>query len=655
MKAMRKAGREGAATGHHLNERARGSADLLLPLAVQAGSIGIYETDLERKRTWFSPELCDILGLPIGTEMAYAEAMRLIDERDREAVSASADAARHSTDQGKWSGVCRVLRADGGIRWVSVQGRRIYRQTPHGLRPIRSIGTVIDVTHLKETEAALQESELRLRLALDAARMGTFEADLAGSEARIDEQEARLLGLPRDTRVVSAEQLRARIPIEDLQVSDFKTERMTAHREAYHHEFRLRMLDGSERWLSAFADVRSNRIFGVNFDVTERKAAEAALRDSEARLRIATAGAALGVFEWEPGTDRAVWANDRIYEIFGRSRAEGPLSKRQFVAEYLHPADARHFEAGLREAIETGGTFHTVCRMRRKGSPQRWLQIDGKIEPAAADKPTRLVGVIADITERKRLATRAERLSERLLTIQEEERRSIAQELHDSTVQHLVAASLLVAALRPRKAGKDQKSWDELEATLGEAMKELRTFSYLMHPPALDAQGLRLGLRNYIDGFASRSGLACRLRASRAGEQLPVRLQRSVFRIVQEGLANVYRHASASQVSVALWRIGARLHVIITDNGRGMGTGMERMHYPRGHPGIGIRGIRMRLSQWNGRLRISRPPTGGTRLHAVLPVSSLVEIDPRTPSAAAAKRPGSTLAGQKLVHRADQA
>jgi signal transduction histidine kinase len=130
-----------------------------------------------------------------------------------------------------------------------------------------------------------------------------------------------------------------------------------------------------------------------------------------------------------------------------------------------------------------------------------------------------------------------------------------------------------------------------------------------------------VSLRQYVDGFSERSGLDCRLKMSRKGDRLPVRLQRSVFRIVQEALANAYRHASASQVSVAVRRIGARLHVIISDNGRGMDLGLGRMQPPRGRPGVGIRGIRMRLSQMSGRLRISRPVTGGTRLHAVLPVA----------------------------------
>lgn len=621
----------GARHAGELDDAAGAQTDELLRLAVQVGGIGIYESDLEHNRTRFSPELCSILGLPLGTEMTYEDASKVFDERDRGDVTAKVEAAATSSDKGKWCGVHRALRADGSIRWVSIQGRRIYRDTPDGPRPVRSIGTVIDITHLKETEAALRDGELRLRLALEAAQMGTFEADMTGRRALIDAQEARLLGLPADTRVVTAEELRSRIPLEDLEASDAKKERLMRHEEAYHHEFRLGMPDGSERWLCAHAAVRSQRIFGVSFDVTERKSAEVALRESEARLRIATAGAALGIFEWDAHSDRAVWENDRMYEIFGRMRADGPLSKRQLVDEYLEPSDVGDFETALSEAMRTRGTLHAVCRIRCKDGSRRWLQFDGKFLPTATGNPLRLVGVVADITPRKVLEQRARDLSRRLATVQEEERKNIARELHDSTAQHLVAASLTLMSLRPRTplAAKQQKLWNEVEASIDEAAKELRTFSYLMDPPALRAQGLRVTLQQYTDGFASRSGIDVRLRSNPEVDRFPLRMQRSLFRIVQAALANVFHHASASRVAVQFRWIAGRLHLIISDNGCGLERVRRHGASPTLRHGVGLRGIRARLDELGGGLRIVQARPHGTRIHAALPVGAARHHPPR--------------------------
>jgi signal transduction histidine kinase len=151
-------------------------------------------------------------------------------------------------------------------------------------------------------------------------------------------------------------------------------------------------------------------------------------------------------------------------------------------------------------------------------------------------------------------------------------------------------------------------------------MKELRTFSYLLHPPALRGPHLLHSLQQYIDGFADRSGIDCKYEVNSEIDMLSSPLRRSLFRIVQESLANVYRHASASRASVQIRRNGALLHVIITDNGVGMRTrqGMHRQT----RPSVGLRGIRTRLKKYGGRLRISQPVAGGTRIHAMLPAAA---------------------------------
>jgi signal transduction histidine kinase len=154
-----------------------------------------------------------------------------------------------------------------------------------------------------------------------------------------------------------------------------------------------------------------------------------------------------------------------------------------------------------------------------------------------------------------------------------------------------------------------------------EAIKELRTFSYLMHPPALKSDGLRSTIRKYVEGYASRSGLTVSFRSSAEIDKLPFQKQRALLRIVQEALANVHRHASASYVSVALRRISDRIHLTITDNGRGV----EAMsgHEVDGplQSGVGILGIRTRARQFGGDLKMQTGPQG-TRLHVVVPVGN---------------------------------
>src|SRR5262245_12031425 len=243
----------------------------LLGLAIRVAGIGIVESNLKKKRTRFSPELCDLLRTPRGTEMPYEKAWEFVHEADRAQVRAIVEATAARAENPPWSAICRVVRADGSVIWTSMCGTRTYRRTLMGREATHAIGVVIDVTHIKQKDDALRESERRLRFALEAAQMGTFETNINGNEVIIDAQEARLLGLPEDTRIVSRDELRKRVPLTDLAESDVKETRLTQGHEAYQHEFRLSMPDGSEKWLSAHADVRCNRIFGVNFDITKRK------------------------------------------------------------------------------------------------------------------------------------------------------------------------------------------------------------------------------------------------------------------------------------------------------------------------------------------------------------------------------------------------
>jgi two-component system NarL family sensor kinase len=211
-------------------------------------------------------------------------------------------------------------------------------------------------------------------------------------------------------------------------------------------------------------------------------------------------------------------------------------------------------------------------------------------------------------------------LSGQLLALQEEERQRIARELHDSTAQHLVAANLRLSGLESqvRESQAGRKILAEVESLLTEALRELRIFAYLLHPPNLATDGLQTTLREFSEGFAERTGLVARIRIPEEVDGLPQDLQRSILRVVQEGLTNVHRHAGASRVSIAARIMSGRLVVRIVDNGHGM-IGPARPDGPI-RLGVGIAGMHARLKQFGGDLRI-RTGRSGTRIVTMVPIS----------------------------------
>jgi PAS domain S-box-containing protein len=392
-------------------------------------------------------------------------------------------------------------------------------------------------------------------------------------------------------------------------------------RQNFRMQYRLRRQDGVYCWIDDIGMPRYARdgtflgYIGSCVDVTPSKATEAALLESEARLRVATNSANLGVFERNIREDRVVWVNDRMYEIFGRSPQDGPLTREVFLRQYLHPDDVRAFENAMKTAIETDGHLHVTCRIRRKNGEERWLQVDGTYQFTDTGEPLRLIGVAADITNRKKLEQHAAELSGRLVNVQEEERQRVAQELHDSTAQHLVATSLHLMSLRPTKGltPEETRRWDEAEASLQEAEKEIRAYSYLMHPPALQADKLVASLNQYIRGFNDRTNIEVNVRMSPKLDKLPFEMQRTFLRIAQEALANVHRHAEASQAFVRGRIVGGQVHLVIGDDGRGIRFEQDTT------VGRGIRGMEDRAQRWGGTLRI-RNGYKGTNVHAAWPV-----------------------------------
>jgi signal transduction histidine kinase len=213
-------------------------------------------------------------------------------------------------------------------------------------------------------------------------------------------------------------------------------------------------------------------------------------------------------------------------------------------------------------------------------------------------------------------------LTDRLMSIQEDERQRIAAELHDSTSQHLAAASINL--MRMKAAESDPKgaaeAYEEIKASLREAQTEIRIFTYLLHPPNLDSLGLKRTIETFSEGFSARTGIKSRVRIASAVDHLPYEVQRSVFRVLQESLANIHRHSSATRTTVVAEFRDGTLSMSVSDNGRGFQLTPNAGSELGVSLGVGIPGMRARLRQFGGNLEIESDERG-TSLRAFIPVN----------------------------------
>jgi PAS domain S-box-containing protein len=352
--------------------------------------------------------------------------------------------------------------------------------------------------------------------------------------------------------------------------------------------------------------------------VEDRRRAELSLTQTQGRMAAAAASTDTGLWQHEFATGH-LWATEHCRAMFGLG-PDLPLTLQAFLRT-VHPDDRSMAMAALEPAAPEGEISRNEFRVAHPGGDLRWYLATAHTEFDGQGKPMRTNGVVRDVTARKMAEQAAEQLSERVLMLQDEERQRIAQELHDSTAQHLMAIGLNLTTLRARTAaqGETRRLFDEIDCLLNETTKELRTFTYLLHQPNLESGGLRATLHDFVDGFGRRTGLQMSVRSDRAADELPLPLQRSILRIVQEALSNVHRHADASRVSINLKRCRDRMHLVISDNGRGVKETLEHRAGEASSLGVGITGMTARMRQLGGKLHI-RSGGKGTTVHAVAPI-----------------------------------
>lgn len=237
--------------------------------------------------------------------------------------------------------------------------------------------------------------------------------------------------------------------------------------------------------------------------------------------------------------------------------------------------------------------------------------------------PILLLGALIDELRRTERATRD--ITGSVMRAQDEERRRIARDLHDSTGQNLIAATLIAGQIEHSVPETARPAFRQLENMLQASISEIRTVSYLLHPPLLDEAGLALAVRNFVEGFTERSGIAVDLDLPPAMRRLSSVAELALFRVVQEALTNVARHSGSATALIRLaceGHAGREVAVLtVEDAGRGMPDFASPRSRPIRAPGVGLASMRERLEQLGGRLEI-RSAVGRTVITARLPLDA---------------------------------
>jgi PAS domain S-box-containing protein len=520
-------------------------------------------------------------------------------------------------------------------KWVAFFG--VNNATPRDwtkteVELIRDVGERMwEAVERARAEEALREREQRLSLALDASAAGIWTWDRCTNQSRWDDRFHAQYGLgPEHPRTFDT--WISRVHEEDRpRVLGRLDDMLRGHFDEWNAIFRAVRPDGTVLWMHNLgrADRRPDgevtRISGINLDITEQRRAEEALRSSQTRLRefLVSAlrrtdselrtilkAAPIGIVTMDREGKITTW-NDAAERIFGYTAYE--------VIGRINPAIPDDALDGFLESVSRvleGATIQSEGQQIRKDRSLIYISL---VRAPHYDEHGAVKGVITlveDITGKRKTETDLARVRSALAEVQVEEARRISRELHDDIGQRLAIVSFEIDGM----AARPSVSHDELVANLRSYQQKiveigdgLREISHRMHPSVLEHLGLSKALEHLCKDFSKREGIPARFHSDELANKVPHSIAACFYRVAQEALRNVSKHARAFDVEVKLAEAGQELQLSITDSGTGFDT-------TRATSGLGLHSMRERVELANGSFSVTSEPGSGTRILVIVPL-----------------------------------
>jgi PAS domain S-box-containing protein len=601
-------------TDQKLTEEALRVSEERLRLAQKVAGIGTFERNVRTGVNAWTAEMESMYGLPPGgfgrTRAAFE---KLIHPDDRVKVTELADAALKTGQptSGEW----RVIWPDGSVRWIAGRWQAIMNDSDE---PSRVVGVNIDITERKRTEQALRESEERLRLAAQAGRMYAFSWDVATDVIERSGECVEIVGVAQEA-VATGAAVFAMVSAADRERLKAAVAELSVENPRLQITHRMIRSDGAVIWvernLRAYFDEhgRIKRIVGMVVDITERKRAEEAIKESEQRFRLLADTAPVMI--WMSGLDkRPTYFNRPWLDFTGRSETD----LQNGLAALVHPDDYQKCHEVYCRGFDQRRPFRKECRLRRHDGQYRWMLDIGVPRFHQDGSFAGYIGSCIDITEQKLAEETLSSISRQLIEAQEQERTWIAREMHDDINQRLsVVAMELDRQGQNLQASADELRWSmvELYKQISKLSSDIHSMSHRLHSLKLDSLGLAAAAKSFCCELAERQDVQVKFSSERVPRKLPEAIALCLFRVLQEALQNAVKHSGVRYFRVSLEGSTNQVALTVCDEGRGF---RPEEVLPKG--GLGLTSMKERLKLVGGKFDIDAKPRQGTIIRAFVPL-----------------------------------
>jgi PAS domain S-box-containing protein len=552
-------------------------------------------------------------------------------------------------------------------RWLWVKSRDVVYQRDSDGVPTQILGTAEDITLRKLAEEALRESEARLRAMIEQANVGIVQTSFDGGYLVVNPGFCAIVGYtePELCRMTVRDVTH---PDDCAAEEDLTRQLIAGEIPGYSFEKRFVRRDGGIIWGNMTAAL-VRRASGEPFcvlaiveDISERKRAEEALRNSEERLRLTmesvtdyaifTTDTEGRVETWNVGAERIFGYTEE--EIVGQrgaiiftpeDRAKGEPEKEMREAReagraaderwHVRKDDSRFYASGVLAPLrDEGGAVVGYAKIARdltaqKRAEEALRRAHDELEARVKERTSELQEVneslLTEVRERMAAEERARGLVRQIVTAQEEERKRVARDLHDQLGQQLTALQLKLETHRARLADDEdlRAQVEEIQTVARQLDNEVDFLAWELRPASLDDLGLPVALGNFIEEWSRHFGIPAEFHTTgfvSEADRLPPEIETNLYRIAQEALNNVYKHAGAGSVDVIFERRADQVVLIVEDDGKGFN--LRTAVGPKDR-GIGLINMRERASFVGGTMEIESKVGVGTTLFVRVPIQEV--------------------------------